>query len=115
MADVVLDGNRLVVVCRGTRRSTGVSIDPNQPDQIEARVRQAISAAVPYFYGLGEAQGREVEGISASAAAARIRRQVAPAQPAEAAQAGARGKACNHAQGKGGRGYPAPDDFARLD
>ncbi len=82
MAEVQLSGNRLVVVCRGTSRSTGVTIDPSQPDQIEAAVRRAISAAAPYFYGIGEAQGREVEAINASTAASAIRRSVARSQPA---------------------------------
>jgi len=81
MAEVQLSGNRLIVVCRGTSRSTGVTIDPSQPDQIEAAVRRAISAAAPYFYGIGEAQGREVEAINASTAAAAIRRSVARSQP----------------------------------
>ncbi|MCI0504247.1 GDSL-type esterase/lipase family protein [Candidatus Micrarchaeota archaeon] len=86
MASVELSGNQLVVVCRGTRRSTGVMIDPNQPDSIEAAVQRAISSAALYFYGISEEQGREVERINASSAAAAIRRRVAPAQPAASAQ-----------------------------
>lgn len=81
MADVVLSGNSLVVVCRGTRYSTGVSINPSQPDGIDAAVRRAISAASGYFYGRSDAEGREVERINASAAAAAIRRSVARSQP----------------------------------
>jgi lysophospholipase L1-like esterase len=82
MAQVVLEGNSLVVVCQGKRRSTGVTINRSQPEQIDGAVRRAIAAATPFFYGVSEAAGKEVQGINASAAAAGIKKQIAPKQEA---------------------------------
>ena len=81
MADVILEGNKLVVICRGQRRNTGVMIDPTQPGKIEDAVKKAISAASMYFYGAGDdARGAEAEKINVARATASIRRKLSPGE-----------------------------------
>jgi len=83
MATVDLDGNRLVIVCGGYRRTTDVTIDPNRPENIDAAVREALSSGVAFFYGISDAAGREVERMNVASAIEQIRHKVESAQQAQ--------------------------------
>jgi lysophospholipase L1-like esterase len=84
MAEVQLQGNTIVIVAGGQRRSSGVSV---RAGMSETDVRGAINAALANVRSFFDGAGIDLGATDVTGAASRIHRQLNPeAQPAEPAR-----------------------------